>query len=70
LTNYLVDDVSGTDLVGLIISNTENVQNRVLGMSLRRRDQLKPDVVLNMLEKVVQSNARIGLTVCKFIWIK
>ena len=41
------------DLVGLRIRNTENVQDKVLGLSFLRRDQLKPDVVWGMLGKVV-----------------
>jgi len=31
-------------------------------MSLRRRDQLKPDVVWSVLRNVIQSNARCALT--------
>jgi len=34
----------------------------VFGVSLRRRDQLKPDVVWAVIGKVVQSNARFGLS--------
>lgn len=33
-----------------------------MGISLRLRDQHKPDVVWGVLGKVVQSNARIGLS--------
>jgi hypothetical protein len=61
LTNYLVNDEHDRDLVGLRIRNTENVQDKVVGSSLRRRDQLKPDVVWGVLGKVTQSNARFGL---------
>ena len=61
LTNYLVDDMHDRDLVGLRIRNTENVQDKVVGISLRRRDQLKRDVVWGVLGKVTQSNARFGL---------
>jgi len=60
LTNYLVDEVPGRDLVGLRIRNTENVENKVVGISLRRRDLLKPDVVWAVLGKVIQSDARFG----------
>jgi len=38
LTNYVVDKVPDRDLVGLRIRNTENVQDKVVGISLRRRD--------------------------------
>jgi len=62
LTNNLVDDVRERDLVGLRIRNTGNVQDKVVGISFRRRDQLKPDVVCSILGKVVQSNARFGLS--------
>jgi hypothetical protein len=58
LTNYLVDFVPGRDLVGLRIRNTEILQDKVVGISLRRRDQLKPHVVWGLLAKVIQSNAR------------
>ena len=44
LTNYLVDNVPGRDLVGFRIRNTENVEDKLVGISLLRRDQLKPDV--------------------------
>ena len=67
LTNYLVDDVHDRDLVGLRMRNTENVQDKVVGISLRRRDQLKPDVVWVVLGKVIQSNARFRLSVLKCI---
>jgi len=62
LTNYLVDGVRDRDLVGLRIRNTDNVHDKVVGNSFRRRDQLKPDVVWSVLGKVVQSNARFGLS--------
>jgi len=56
ITDYLVDEV------GLRIRNTENVQDKVVGISLRRRGQLKPDVVWAVLGKVIQSIARFGLS--------
>jgi len=57
-----VDEVPDRDLLGLRIPNTENVQDKVVGISLRRRDQLKPDVVWAVLGKVIQSKARFGLS--------
>jgi hypothetical protein len=62
LTNYIVDKVPDRDLVGLRIRNTENVPDKVVGISLRRRDQFKADVVWSVLGKVIQSNARFALT--------
>ena len=70
LTNYLVDDVPDRDLVGVRIRNTENLQDKLLGISFRRRDQMKPDLIWAVLSKVIQSNARFGLTdAWRFIWI-
>jgi len=54
LTNYTVDKVPGGDLVGLRIRNTENVQGKVVVISLRRRDQLKLDVVWSVLGTFVR----------------
>jgi len=54
--------VRDRDFVGLRIRNTENVQNEVVGISFRRRDQLERDVIWSVLGKVVQSNARFGLS--------
>ena len=62
LTNYLVDDVPGRDLVGLEIWNTENLQDKLVGISLLRRDQLKLYIVWGVLQKVIQSNARFALS--------
>jgi len=59
-TNYLVNDVPGRDIVGLKIRNTENLEDKLLGISLLPRDQLKPDVFWAVLGKVIQSNARFG----------
>jgi hypothetical protein len=61
-TNYLVDECPDRDLVGLRIGNTENVQDKMVGISLRRRYQFKTHVVLDVLGKVIQSNAMFGLT--------
>ena len=54
LTNYLVVEVPGRDLVGLIIRNTKNVEDKVTGISLHRRDQLESHVVWGVLAKVIQ----------------
>ena len=56
-----MNDVPDRDLVALRIRNTENVQDKVVGNSLRRNDQLKPDMACGVLGKVIQSNAWFGL---------
>ena len=60
ITNYIVDEVADKDLAGLKIRNTESVQDKVVGITSRRRDQLKPDLNLAVLSKVIHSNARFG----------
>ena len=51
-----------TDLVGLRIRFTEIVKDRVVVISFRRRYQIMPGVVWGVLGKVVQTNARFGLS--------
>ena len=62
LTNYLMNEVPDRDLMGLRIRNTENVLHKVVRISFRRRNQFKPNVVWDILGKIIQSNARFGLT--------
>ena len=62
MINYLVKALRDRDLVGFRIRNNGNVQDKVVGISFRRLDQLKPDVVWGVKEKVVQSNARFRLS--------
>jgi hypothetical protein len=52
LAYYLVDKVLDRDLVGLRNRNTDNVQDKVVGISLRRCDQFQPDVVWTYLGKL------------------
>ena len=54
--------MNNRDLVGLRIRNTENVQDKVVGINFRCRDLLKPDLVWEIFSKVIQSNGRFGLT--------
>ena len=49
-------------MVDLRIHNSENMEDEVVGISLCRRDQLKPDVVWAVLGKIIQSNARFVLS--------
>jgi hypothetical protein len=62
ITDYLVCEVPGVDLVGHKIRKSDNVQDKVIGISLRRCDQLKTNVIWDVLGKVIQSNARFFLT--------
>jgi hypothetical protein len=57
-----VEEVPDRDLVGLRIRSTENVQDKFVGIRLRRRDQIKPVVVWDVLGNVIQSNAMFRLS--------
>jgi len=59
LNNYPFNDVHDSDLVRRRI---RNAQEKLMGISFRRHDRLKPDVVCGVLGKVIQSNARFGLS--------
>jgi hypothetical protein len=61
LNDYLVGEVAGLYLVCLKISNSINVQDKMIDISLKRCDQLKPDVFWDMLRKIIQNNASICL---------
>jgi hypothetical protein len=45
-------------MVGISIQNADNQQDKPLGTSFRRRDQISRDVLWSVFEKVMQSNAR------------
>jgi hypothetical protein len=57
-----VAEVPVRDLVGLGICSTVNVQDKMLGISLRRRPHFKSDVVWDVFGNVLQSNAKFVLT--------
>ena len=59
LTHYLVEDVPSRDLADLRIRNTENVEDKVIGISLRPRDQHKPHVVRAVLGRVILGLFRV-----------
>ena len=46
-------------MVGITIHNREN-QNKLIGISFRRKDQLTAYVILSLVQKVSQSNARFN----------
>jgi hypothetical protein len=48
------------DMVGVAIRNDVNQNDRDVGISFRRRDQLSADVIWSVFERVAQSNARFN----------
>ena len=43
-----------------MISNEVNVQDKLIGISFKRKDQLSEEVIWSVFEKVAQSNARFN----------
>jgi hypothetical protein len=58
LFEYSLRDLQPSDMVGISIYNADNQQDRPIGLSFRRRDQISRDVRWSVFEKVIQSNAR------------
>jgi hypothetical protein len=60
LFEHALQNCDDSDMVGITISNEDNVQDRAIWISFKRRDQLTPDVILSVFGKIAQSNARFN----------
>jgi len=60
LFEYALQDVSDSDMVGLTIQNQVNLNDKHIGISFRRKDQLSGEVIWSVFEKVSQTNARFN----------
>jgi hypothetical protein len=60
LFEYALEDCDDSDMAEITIRNEENVQDKALGISFRRRDQITPDEIWSVFGKVVQSSARFN----------
>ena len=60
LFEYALQDVSDSDMVGITIQNQVNQNEKAIGISFRRKDQLSGEVIWSVFEKVSQSNARFN----------
>ena len=58
LFRHALQNLKESDMVGLTIQNSENQNDKPIGDSFRRKDQLTADVILSLVQKVSQSNAR------------
>ena len=54
LFDYALHNVSDSDMVGINIQNRVNQNDKPVGTSFRRKDQLSGDVVWSVFEKVSQ----------------
>jgi hypothetical protein len=60
LLQYALRDCEDSDIEGVTIRNEVNVQDKAIGLSFRRKDQISADVILSVWEKVTQSNSRFN----------
>jgi len=60
LFEYVFQDVIDSGMVGITIQNQVNQNDKPIGISFRRKDQLSGEVVWSVFEKVSQSNARFN----------
>jgi hypothetical protein len=60
LFQYALQNLSGSDMVGIMIRNEVNPQDKVIGFSFRWKDQISRDVIWSVFEKVSQSNSRFN----------
>jgi hypothetical protein len=58
LFEYAVRNCNESYMVGVTISNEVNVQDKPIGISFRRKDELNEEVIWSMFEKVAQTNTR------------
>jgi hypothetical protein len=47
-------------MVGISIRNEVNMRDKAIGISFRRKDRLSTDLILNVWQKVTQSNSRFN----------
>jgi hypothetical protein len=60
LFDYALRNCEDCDMVGITITNTVNVQDKAIGFSFRRKDQLSEGVLWSLFDKISQSNARFS----------
>jgi hypothetical protein len=60
LCEYALQNCDESDMVGISIRNEVNMRDKAIGISFRRKDQLSTDVILNVWQKVTQSNSRFN----------
>ena len=60
LFQHALQGVSDGDMVGITIQNEVNQNDKAIGISFRRKDQLSGDVIWSVFEKVSQSNSNFN----------
>jgi len=62
LFDHVLENVDDADMVAITIHNEVNQSDKPIGFSFTRKDQLSPDVIWSVFDKVSQSNATLNAT--------
>ena len=65
----MLQDVIDSDMVGITIQNQVNQNDKPVGISFRRKDQLSGEVVWSVFEKVSQSNSKFNALDTLFVTV-
>jgi hypothetical protein len=57
---YALRHCRDSDMVGITIRIEVNVQDKAIGISFRRKDQLSENIIWSVFEKEAQSNAKFN----------
>jgi len=57
---HALQNMSDSNMVGITIPNRVNQNDKPIGISLRRKDQLAGDVILSLVQMVSQSSYRFN----------
>ena len=60
LFRHALQNLSESDMVGITIQNRETQNDKPIGISFRRKDQLAGAIILSLIQKVSQSNSRFN----------
>ena len=65
----VLEDEGNGDMVGIIIRNEVNQNDKPICFSFSRKDQLSPDVIWSVFDKMSQSNARFNATITLLVTV-
>jgi hypothetical protein len=60
ILEYALYDRDDTEMIDLTITNEQNVGDKAVGISFRRKDQLSAEAIWAVFEKVMQTNTRFN----------
>ena len=60
LFRHALHNLNESDMSGITIQNRENQNDKPIGISFRRKEQLAADVIVSLVQKVSKSNARFN----------